>query len=167
MVNVTRKDWANKIDENLWAYRTTFKVPLGMSPYKIVYGQACHLLVELKHKAYWATRMLNMNLETSREKRMLEFRQNAYENSRIYKEKTKVWHDKHLVKNEFKPGQQVLLFNSRLKFLPGKLKSSWSGPFIITQVFPYRSVELVHLEKGTFKGNGQRLKPYFGGQLEK
>ena len=73
--------------------------------------------------------MLNMNLEMAGKKRMLqlneldELRQNAYDNSRIYKEKTKAWHDKHLVHNEFKPEQQVLLFNSRLKLFPGKRRS--------------------------------------------
>ena len=102
-VNVTRKDLANKIDDNLWAYWTSFKTTLGMSLHKIVYGKACHLPVELEHKAYWATRMLNMNLEIARTKRMLqlneleEFHHNVYESSRIYKEKTKAWHDKHLV----------------------------------------------------------------------
>ena len=55
----------------------------------------------------------------------------------------------------------MLLFNSRLKIFPGKLKSRWFGPFVITQVFPYGSVELTHSEKGTFKVNGQRVKPYF------
>ena len=144
-----------------------------MSPYKIVYEKTCHLPIDLEHKAYWATRMLNMNLEIAGKKRMLqlnrleEFHHNAYESSRIYKEKTKVWHDKHLVKTEFKPRQQVLLFNSRLKLFSGKLKSRWSGPFVITQVFPYGSVEFTHPENGTFKVNGQLVKPYFKGQLEK
>ena len=55
----------------------------------------------------------------------------------------------------------MLLFNSRLKFFPRKLKSRWLGPFVITQVFPYGNVELTHPEKGTFKVNGQRVKPYF------
>ena len=71
-INVTRKDWANKIDDSLWAYRIAFKTPLGMSTYKIIYGKACHLLVELKHKAYWVTRMLNMNLKMAEKKRMLQ-----------------------------------------------------------------------------------------------
>ena len=69
---MTRKDWANKIDDSLWAYRTSFKTPLGMSPYRIVYGKACHLLVELEHKTYWETRMLNMNFKMVGKKRMLQ-----------------------------------------------------------------------------------------------
>ena len=96
-----------------------------------------------------------------------ELRQNAYHSSRINKEKTKVWHDKHLVHNELKLGQQVLLFNSRLKSFPGKLRSRWSGPFVITQVFPYGTVELMHLERGRFKVNGQLVKLYVGGKFEK
>ena len=96
-----------------------------------------------------------------------ELRQNAYDSSRIYKEKTKAWHDKHLLHNELKPGQQVLLFNSRLKLFSGKLKSRWSGPFVITQVFPCDNVELMNLERGRFKVNGQQVKIYLGGQFEK
>ena len=109
-VNGTRKNFANKIVDSLWAYRTVFKTLLGMALYKIVHGKACHLPVELEHKAYWETRMLNMNLEIARKKRMLqlneldELRRNAYDNSRIYKEKTKARHDKHRVHNEFKLG---------------------------------------------------------------
>ena len=94
-VNVTRKYWAKKINDNLWAYQIAFKTPLGMSPYQIVYGKACHLPVEFEHRAYWVTKMVNINLEVTGEKRMVklnelkEFRQDAYESSRIYKEKTK------------------------------------------------------------------------------
>ena len=73
-----------------------------------------------------------------------------------------MWHDKHIEKKEFQLGQQVLLFNLRLMLFIGKLKSRWSGPFVITRVFPYGSAELSHLEKGNFKLNGQRLKLYFG-----
>ena len=98
-------------------------------------------------------------------RKLEEFRNEAYENVRIYKEKTKAWHDKNIVRKEFKSGQQVLLFTSRLKLLPGKLKSIWSGPFTVVQVFPYGGVEIIHPEKGQFKVNAQRLKPYFGGEF--
>ena len=71
-VNVTRKDWAKKINDNLWAYQIAFKTPLGMSPYQIVYGKACHLPVELEHRAYWAIKMVNINLEVAGEKMMVQ-----------------------------------------------------------------------------------------------
>ena len=61
----------------------------------------------------------------------------------------------------------MLLFNSRLKLFSGKLKSRCLGSFVITQLFPYRSVEFSHLEKGNFKVNGKRLKPYLSGEVEK
>ena len=100
-----------------------------------------------------------MDSKVAGEKRMLqlseldEFRNEAYENARIYKEKTRAWHDKHIVRKEFEPSQQVLLFNSRLKRFPGKLKSKWSGLFTVVQVFPYGGVEIMHPKKGQFKVN--------------
>ena len=92
-VNTSRKDWATKMDDALWAYRTAFKTPIGTSPSRLVYGKACHLSVELEHKAYWVTRKLSLDFEVVREKRLLqlheleEFRHEAYENVKIYKEK--------------------------------------------------------------------------------
>ena len=77
----------------------------------------------------------------------------------------KDWHDKHIIRKEFEVGQRILVFNSRLKLFSGKLKSQWSGPFTVTQVFTHGGVEIVHPEKGTFKVNTQRLKPYFGGEI--
>ena len=142
-----------------------------MSPFRIVYGKACHLPVELEHRAYWATRQLNMNSTLADEKRLLqlseldEFRNEAYENAHIYKEKTKAWHDKHITRKEFEAGQQVLLFNSHLKLFPGKLKSRWSRPFIVTKVFSHGGAEVTHPKKGTFTVTTQRLKPYFGGEF--
>ena len=84
----------------------------------------------------------------------------------IYKAKTKAWHDKHIVRKHFTHGQQVLLVNSRLGLFLGKLKSRWSGPFIVTQVFLHGTIEITHPEKGTFKVNGQRVKSYFSGEFK-
>ena len=103
--------------------------------------------MEMENKAYWALKFLNFDDSLSDEKWRLqlleleEIRLNAYESSKIYKQKMKVYHDWKLVKNNFQPGQQVLLFNSKLKLFPGKLKSKWSGPFIIKEVKPYGVVE--------------------------
>ena len=139
-VSASRKDWSAKLDEALWAYRTTYKSPIGLTPFQMVYGKSCHLPVELEHKAFWALKFLNFDQEKAGEKRKVqmheleEMRNQAYESSKLYKEKVKKYHDKKIIQRQFKPGQMVLLFNSWLRLFPGKLKSKWSRPFIVKEV---------------------------------
>ncbi|GJR58252.1 reverse transcriptase domain-containing protein [Tanacetum coccineum] len=170
-VGENRASWSDKLDDALWAFRTAFKTPIGCTPYKLVYGKSCHLPIELEHKAYWALKHANFDLKTAGDHRKLqlnelnELRDQAYENSLIYKEKTKKLHDSKIKNRIFNVGDRVLLFNSRLKIFSGKLKTRWSGPFTITQVFPYGTIELSQPDGPNFKVNGHRVKHYFGGDI--
>nr|GEW45454.1 reverse transcriptase domain-containing protein [Tanacetum cinerariifolium] len=108
------------------------------TPYKLVYGKACHLPIEIEHKAYWALKHANFDLQTAGDHRKVqlnELRDQAYENSLIYKEKTKRLHDSKIKDRVFNIDDRVLLFNSRLNIFSCKLKSRWSGPFTISYVF--------------------------------
>ena len=92
-----------------------------------------------------------------------ELRNEAYDSARIYKDKTKKWHDQRILRREFKTGDQVLLFNSKLKLFPGKLKSKWSGPYTVVSSTTFEAVTLRTSNHEEFKVNGQRLKHYLGG----
>nr|GEX93689.1 reverse transcriptase domain-containing protein [Tanacetum cinerariifolium] len=150
---------------------TTKKTLIGCTPYKLVYGKSCHLPIELEHKAYLALKHVNFDLKTTGDHRKLqlnelsELRDQAYENSVIYKERTKKLHDSKIKNRIFNVGDQVLIFNSRLKIFSGKLKTRWSGPFTNTQVFSYGTIELSQPNGPNFKVNGHRVKHYFRGDI--
>nr|GEW72012.1 hypothetical protein [Tanacetum cinerariifolium] len=137
-VGENRAPWSDKFDDALWAFRTAYKTPIGSGD---------HRKVQINE--------LN------------ELRDQAYEKSLIYKEKTKRLHDSKIKNRVFNIGDRVLLFNSRLKIFSGKLKSRWSGPFTISQVYPYGTVELSQPDGPKFKVNGHRFKHYFGEDIPK
>nr|GEW47321.1 reverse transcriptase domain-containing protein [Tanacetum cinerariifolium] len=113
--------WSDKLEDALWAFRIAFKTPVGCTPYQLVYGKACHLPLELEHKAFWALKHANFDLKTTGDHRKL------------------------------------------LKIFSGKLKSCWSGPFTIAEIYPYGTAKLTHSDGSNFKVNCHRLKHYHGG----
>nr|GEV02498.1 reverse transcriptase domain-containing protein [Tanacetum cinerariifolium] len=167
-VGDNRALWTNKPDDALWAFRTAFKTPIGCTPYRLVYGKSCHLPLELEHKAFWALKHAKFNLKTAGDHHKLqinklhELQDQAYENSLIYKERAKKLHDSKIKNHIFNVDDQVLLFNSRLKIFSGKLKTRWSSPFTITEIYPYGTAKLSHANGSNFKVNCHRLKYYYG-----
>ena len=115
-------------------------------------------------------RELNRDFKLAGKKRLLdlssldEWRSEAYENAKLFKEKVKRWHDRGILKREFNVGEKVLLYRSRLRFFAGKLLSKWEGPFVIVEVYRSGAIKIASLkDNSTQVVNGQRLKHYISG----
>jgi hypothetical protein len=148
-VNQMGRSWRSKLSEALWAYWTAYKMPISMMPYQLVYGKTYHLPVELEHKAFLAIKKWNMDLKAAGTKRKIqiteleEWREKAYHSAKLYKERIKRWHDKRIKIKQFKQGDKILLFNSRIHlFGHGKLQSKWEGPSLVLHIMDHGAVTL-------------------------
>ena len=120
VVSTNRKDWSIHLRDALWAYQTTCKTILGMSPYKVFYGKACHLPIEVEYKVWWIVKkLINYDLHQAKLKRMVDLselekiRNVAYINSSIAEAKNKKWHYQFISRKELHIGQNVLLYDSK------------------------------------------------------
>jgi hypothetical protein len=159
------RSWKSMLSEALWAHRMTLKMPIGMTPYQLVYGKTCHLPIELEHKTFWNIKKWNMDLKAAGTKRKIqiaeleEWREKTYHSAKLYKERTKRWHKKRIKIKQFKPRDKVLLFNSRIHlFGHGKLHSKWEGPYLVLHAADNGTVTLQCDGGDTFKANDQHLK---------
>ncbi|GJR92264.1 reverse transcriptase domain-containing protein [Tanacetum coccineum] len=175
-VGENRASWSNKLDDALWAF--PYRLQNTHRVYTInktcVRKKACHLPIESSTKATSLEACKPLTLRTRvihtvslNLYELNELCDHAYENSLIYKEKTKRIHDSKIKNRVFNVRDQVFLFNSRLKMFSGKLKSRWPRPFTIAHVFPYGTIELSQNSRPNFKVNGHRIKHYFGGDVPK
>ncbi|GKC03766.1 hypothetical protein Tco_0995376 [Tanacetum coccineum] len=170
MVPITQQE-KSSIQDSIGPPST--RMPMTLSPVvtfvnvkeKLRNGMRCHKTPSKFAKSLTSGALILWGRSRRVKVQLNELRDQAYENSLIYKEKTKKIHDAKIKNRVFNVGDRVLLFNSRLKIFSGKLKSRWSGPFTITQVFPYGTVELSQANGPNFKVNGHRVKHYFGGDI--
>ncbi len=141
-----------------------------MTPYRLVYGNACHLPVGMQHQEYWAIKKWNFDPDLTGKDRKLqiceleELRHQAYDNQLLQKIRTKKYHDSKIIKKDLREGENVLLFESRFKYFVGKLRTRWKGPYTVAKIYLNGSVDIMNTDSGTtFAVSGQRLNAYYDG----
>jgi len=167
-VQLHHKDWADRLPEALWAYRTTWRNTTGYTPYQLVYGKQVLLPIEFQVKTFRTAAQLSLNLDEAQKQRLMqlneldEIRQDAVQRTVLIQNQRTKWHDKFLKKKTFEEGDWALLFDSRFKHFKGKLTTRWMGPYEIVTVFDNGSVKIktIDEEQAAFVVNGHRLKVY-------
>jgi hypothetical protein len=159
------KGWKLKLPDALWAYRTTYKTPIGMSPYQLVYEKTCHLPVELEHRAHYAIRKWNIDLKLAGEYRrrqiseLEEWRDRAYHSASIYKERTKRWHDKRLKPRNFNPREKGITFQFQSQVVwSWKATKQMAGTIPSHRHIIHGAITIQDDDSNAYKVNGQRLK---------
>jgi hypothetical protein len=167
-VQMHRKDWSDKLNEALWAYRITWKNSIGFTPYQLVYGKQVLLPIEFQIHTFKLAVDLGIDLSKAQKERIMqlnqldEMRQAAIEHNILIQQQRAHWHDKFIKKKQFKVGDWALLFDSKFKNFKAKFTTHWLGPYEVAEVYDNGSVKLQTIddEASSFTVNGHRLKLY-------
>ena len=167
-IHLHHKDWADRLLEALWAYRTTWRNTTGHTPYELVYGKQILLPIEFQIHTFRIAAELGIDLNKAQEQRVMqlnelgEIRQDALQRTILIQNQRSKWHDKYIKKKHFQPGDWALLFDSKYKIFKGKLTTRWLGPYEVETVFDNGSVKIKTIDDSqqSFVVNGHRLKIY-------
>ena len=167
-VHLHRRDWAERLPEALWAYRTTWRSTTGHSPYELVYGKEVLLPIEFQVKTFKMAVQLGIDLSEAQKHRMEqlneldEIRQDAILRTDLVQYQRTKWHDKYIKEKKFQRGDWALLFDSKFKDFKGKFQTHWLGPYEIDEVFNNGAVRVKTIDEfqTPFIVNGHRLKIY-------
>lgn len=168
IVSIHKKYWSHRLSEAIWAYRTTWKTPIGFTPFEMVYGKSTMMSIEFEHKTLRITLQLNMTLSEAQKEHIQqlnaldEWREMVVQQTELIQNQRAKWHDKYIKEKKFKAGDWALMYESRYKDAMGNLQTRWLGPYEIEEIFINGVVRLTTIDPVRFKifVNGHRLHLY-------